>query len=1223
MTQRGRTSMSSAHSIRSCDSSPDPLALSTNENNARPMRRATSREPLLAASPSKQNRRLNVSEMSIASPAKSIIMNTPRMGSASPWRIKVTVQAEPESNGEDSPTIQRFTRTQTTTVPLKDHDVQTPAKRGRGRPRKSDVGTATKPKRKGTPVKKVSRSGSRDASLGPAEPSAADVDSDAPPKRRRGRPRKIVQPPPGENEAPAEQELDTQAETQSDEFSLSSHQSSNAGSRRISRVATPNTEDPILDVSDESPRFFTRRGTPHTRKTIQVSDSSDDAADVTSRASTPASEDDLEGIDQVEQQALTHVEHADLRTPLESSVETMSVETNNLRYSLEDDMVEVLPGEDIEDEESPEGHDLTGFAFDEGATRMPDDTTVLDSENFSMISVDSLPSCGGSSSPPKPEETQEPAARSIDSILDVEYLQPNANVMDALKSRAFKSPAQPSSQHGHSDAPSSLKRPLLSRYKTPIVDNEVPSIPPAIEIASAPAQKTETPKIGRVVTAGVALQGALEPARVTPDNIRREGMDDLFRGFSEGTRKELQAGLRLGEQLAEGQPVDPPRLPASSSLKSQPDSAPKQDQDDYVVPVTEPIVATEVQYPALNVEPAENSLLSPARSEDEMSWQVDTPPVIVTRSTGASDAQTRDGQERVGQQCKATTECQSGHATVQDDYADIWQEEASRTSNSPHSGEEIAKNPTESEDIFVADDMVQPARGKLPRTWRRKASNHFQYSDEAESPQLSCQPDTVEDHVIENLRHEETEDDVSDASEASDDTGMFFQSNMPKFFDNKRDSDRKQRKADQHSLSSLLDQGESLIPDSSPPVLSKNTPAAKTNPFIATPPRFPGFPCSPTKSSPLRRELRGSDISSDSPRRIEDESTLPILQSSPFHTFVDGQSKFSVASDQQQFRYEMEGSTSASVRQVRHEADEYLDAYEPQERTLNEITEVTEPSRTWFPVNVAPSSPPRRQTFAQHMQSPTRKPVPLFSTATRPGKTHDEDLAENVDQTEDDTTDESLLNEHTPPSSTTTSQPPITMGKDQPDIGLLSRVTATVNAVVSRQTNSTTSPHPILSRLTPLPKVEPWTKTHYKALDKLYTTHLKHSALFSPSVTSPTPLSITNTRLLQKFLTANPHPYVGATFSAWGYSMQMTEELVVLCAVYMENLSLASVAEYEERTGRQIQMGECVPGRTGDAIKGDDVLKRLATVVLGESVRRDEKAGKKIDRRRGLEIIWP
>jgi hypothetical protein len=114
----------SDHDVYSYDSSPDPLAISFNENNPKSTRKATPRKPLGATSPSKQNRRSNVSEFEFSSPTKAMIMNTPRVGSASPWRIKVTVQAEPGSDEENasSPTVERFTRTQTTTIPLKDPD---------------------------------------------------------------------------------------------------------------------------------------------------------------------------------------------------------------------------------------------------------------------------------------------------------------------------------------------------------------------------------------------------------------------------------------------------------------------------------------------------------------------------------------------------------------------------------------------------------------------------------------------------------------------------------------------------------------------------------------------------------------------------------------------------------------------------------------------------------------------------------------------------------------------------------------------------------------------------------------------------------------------------------------------------------------------------------------------------------------------------------------------
>jgi hypothetical protein len=85
----------------------------------------------------------------------------------------------------------------------------------------------------------------------------------------------------------------------------------------------------------------------------------------------------------------------------------------------------------------------------------------------------------------------------------------------------------------------------------------------------------------------------------------------------------------------------------------------------------------------------------------------------------------------------------------------------------------------------------------------------------------------------------------------------------------------------------------------------------------------------------------------------------------------------------------------------------------------------------------------------------------------------------------------------------------------------------------------------------------------------------------------------------------------------------MTEELVVLASVFVELMSLNSVQEYEVLAGKRIQFGDCVPGRSGDVISGEEVLRRLATVVMGVSVRRDERDGREIDRSRGLEVEWP
>ncbi|KAF2849888.1 hypothetical protein T440DRAFT_468948 [Plenodomus tracheiphilus IPT5] len=1241
MASRGRTATANSDGDRNYDSSPDPLAMSMGENTTQAIRRkAAGRMPLTTNSPSKQNRTLDISELDFDSPAKSMILNTPRAGGASPWRIKVTVQAEPGSDEENtmSPSIKRVTRTKTTTVPLKDPDAQSPVKRPRGRPRKSDGGVAAKPRRNGTPVKKAPRSKSRDASLDVAGSSAADVDTDVPPKKRRGRPRKSIQPPPEDDETLVIQETIPNDDMFADLTPVPAAASQATSSKKSARFATPQiltTRDENADLTqqeemplDATPRnslggkLRTRKGTPHAKKSALMSGPADDGSDEGSDVLTPSSEDD------------------------ESELQTYGHDEQTTGNQL----AEIENRQAFEEEE--ETHNIDNYALDEGTTRMPDDTTVLDSENFSMISVDSLPSNGGFSSPPKPEESQGPANRSIGSVLSV--------IPESSSETPPRIVVQLSSLHSSTTSQSAdrLRSTASPRYTTPVIEEvEHPSEPPAIQPAPPTVPKVETPQIGRVVTAGVALQGLVDNNRATPDpsqkamDVNRDQLDDLFRGFSEGTRKELQAGLRLGEQLADGQVNFP--SPAASSPTKPPHHAesregvfrtqrkqrsrlltPDEQEDNVLAAVEPPTVEEEIQYPSLDGEEAANSLISPASSDNEMSWRVDTPPASMT-STAASSSLKQSPEVQKSKEVASQTQ--------QDNYADIWQEEASRSSNSLGEDAQSGEEPSNDIDVFTDIAATVSAHGKQTRTRRHKITSSSQHSIGAKATRQLTPPSAdsteynkdgagvgiVQAPTAENkqtLEDEETSDanEASDANEDSDDTGMFFQANMPNVFRKTRTYERRQRTSDKISLSSLLDQGESLLPESSPPVQAKKpSSATETNPFLGTPPRFPGFPCSPSKSSPLRREIRGSDISSDSIQRYQEESSLPVIQSSPFRTIIDGDSMLSTASDQLQFRAEMEGATASSILRVREEANEYLDAYEPQERSLNEITEVTEPSRTWVRELTAPASS-SSQRMQKSMHSPAYKPGSRFSNHTAKDPSLTPEITRGHIEVEDDASTESSGHEDTEASSSLENNETTNIiAKSLQQQTALPSTRMDFNLFETLSRPAPPAAHPILARYAALPKIEPWTKTHYKTLDKLYATHLRHPALFLPSLNPPTPLSHTNDHLAQGFLSTNKYPYVGAIFSAWGYSMVMTESLVVLCAVFMELLSLEDIKQYEARSGSGIELGNCAPGRTGDLIKGEEVVRRLATIVLGEDVRSDEKKGLRIDRSKTLTIEWP
>ncbi|KAF2170046.1 hypothetical protein M409DRAFT_19656 [Zasmidium cellare ATCC 36951] len=121
------------------DTSPDPITLPSSPIVARSDRKPrTSLKP----SPRKMNRRS-------ATPSKSVILDTPRAGNESPWRIKVTVEAEPR----DGSPGKRMTRT--TSVPLKESGSKrssSPSKRGAAQ---NPTGGVKRPgrKRKGTPLR--------------------------------------------------------------------------------------------------------------------------------------------------------------------------------------------------------------------------------------------------------------------------------------------------------------------------------------------------------------------------------------------------------------------------------------------------------------------------------------------------------------------------------------------------------------------------------------------------------------------------------------------------------------------------------------------------------------------------------------------------------------------------------------------------------------------------------------------------------------------------------------------------------------------------------------------------------------------------------------------------------------------------------------------------------------------------------------------------------------
>ncbi|KAH7135897.1 hypothetical protein B0J11DRAFT_454636 [Dendryphion nanum] len=1298
------------------ESSPDPLHASINDNKhiSRAKSTRTSKGPLTSSSPNKQNRRSSINEHTagMLSPSKSMVMHTPRAGGVSPWRIKVTVQAEPGSGLEDesleSPIVSRMTRTTTTTIPLKGGDDGSPVKR-RGRPRKSDAGMNTEPKRSGTPIRKRSTSKVRSSSVGPFDANNIGTPAGAPPKKKRGRPRKSIQPAEEEDivlSALTEPSLETlspmiSAEEEPLDVELFNPSVldpvSNAASNKRrgrprktpSRSVTPQTQPttnlalgvskptvpiPTIDSTlttlrdastgpdlasiakpsshlrpqskgrkplyddqeyeermastppqtDLSRRLQGRRGTPHAKVVALPEDFSDDSNEG-SEAITPP-ETDEEANNQAQQADSAHHTHSSEYPFKQATIMDVG----------------------IEDEDHV--HDVDQFAFDEGTTRMPDDTTLLESEHFSIISVDSLPSGRSLICPTSVHVGGKSNARALYPALSENPSDGANSQLDHVDagSRPSLSVNEPSS------------RGIDTRHRTPMMDDRSPSNPPAIVPGMHSPSEVETPKIGRVVKAGAALQDVLDPDRITP-NVRtsslgtrdsEDRMEDLFRGFSEKTRRQLQDGFRLGEQLAMEDDHDlgthrsSPALssPIKPSTHKEPTDKPfsgkekrknprlptPEDQDktqeDYNLTIPSAVGTTQVYYPSLNLEDQNSHLATPDMSGDEMSWRVDTPPVKTnTNDTSCMmTAVNERGEELRGTEIHVVADDEAGG----EQGSDIWEEEAHRDLHRQKlkdlSG--TTKNTPQLQDLFTGDGLNKPARRKLPKTWRRKSSNDFSYSDELEEPTHalgnsgvvrgaknmllspppseepesgSSKPTKVNREALEPQIPEEQNGEYDEGSgDESDDTGMFFHTNLPSVFNKKKSAAKKVHNG-RSDLSILLGGEDDFIPDSSPPVPKAST---KSNPFNNTPPRFPALPASMVKNSPLRNEIRASDSEESSMHATHvEESSLPM--SSPFHTNVDN-TMFSTASDQRQLHEGVDyASTDSSIRRLREEADDRAYAYGSHHHSINEIEEVTEPSTNLRSLVITPS--PSCLGIETSMLKPKRARSPLF------GGVDDAPTSLHAQQRPHPQT------ESKPVQTAPVTVPILEVTPSPQPGGFFSKIASIWGG---RDVASAPSLHPLAVDFDYLPKMEPWTKTHYKTLDALFQLHKNDSSLFAISSWSEN--AETNAKILQEFLSKNRLPFVGAQYDCWGYSFVMDESLVVICGVYMQLLTLNNIEEYKAKSGKNIEIGDCGPGEPDTEIDGEKVVERLATIVIGEHVRKDEKKGMKIRRRGMLRVDW-
>ena len=705
---------------KSRTSSPDPLGLSQDCIPASSPCKASGKRitPRKALRNSNGNIRLQDFYINtppvpraFSSPSKSV---TRSENVASPWRIRVTVEAEPEKATAVSPKAAMIGKTTTTTVPLKNGEASTPIreKRGRGRPRKSLDGPV---KRSVTPKPKAT-SNNRSSRFTKARELDDDVPGGTttpPPKRPRGRPRKSLEP--GSQKTGTEILREGILEKKDDK----DNQEAVKGREEIEIRPRSGTTMTLL-----SPMVLLET-TNHT-----MSHSSEPAANAKANEDSKRHEHENSTREvpyseaSFNQSEFERAEEAKWRSKLRH--DSLSPTKLQQRFSA-------------------------AYASGKSAKKADTDPTeehqefdsILESEGFSMVSISSLPS-----------------------------VQQHSAEIEVSKKQDLARPAEDLYRHSAVCA-QPLDEPAVRDLTPPPASALVlPPPVPSVEARTSPRPLVKptdgTPKLARIVRAGIALQGVLSPttsgskARTSvsksksetatqPAKASEQRVDHLFDGFGPGTRRELRAGLRFGEELAKRQRA--PQLNATLHTQ-QDDDVFKEDSATsgakmpdysssrgYTLRVPGP--ERKIEYPDLT----NNQLPSPEWSaiddNDQMSWKATSPkspaPPLPSNQNNAErdwEAEWQREREAVSKQIQDANSSQvivinsDSEDELQEEEEEEYEEDTDICSAAANSGSETEEAANETDLAILEPELPKPKRSKIPSPWRRQSE--VVYTDELE-----------------------------------------------------------------------------------------------------------------------------------------------------------------------------------------------------------------------------------------------------------------------------------------------------------------------------------------------------------------------------------------------------------------------------------------------------------------------------------------------------------
>ncbi|OAT07001.1 AT DNA binding protein [Blastomyces gilchristii SLH14081] len=687
------------------------------------------------------------------SPTKTTTLNSEN--NTSPWRIRVTVEAEQDEADENFPGSVRSgmksRRGRTTKVPLKDeNDSLEPS------PKKRRTGKSDLSQRVPTPRKIRSRIETPTGNTGTAE------------KRKRGRPRKSQPSVEGSNVVNKVTFAESVRKKMREEDPFLDIATEDSGTNNtavdniLADTADPNPlPDFILSTSDHrsspTPTERTMSQQPDSRSRVEGS-APDNPASFMSSPYSPGKPTGLTPENTIDAGHTPGPQVRGYPTPTSSSL-------------LEEGIAEIQTGDS-----SGAKNQQSGSVLDP-TTQHREFDSILESEGFSMVSLGTLPSARQQLNHSFQDAVNQGMINSMKKS-------PKKEVLGKSKSESRHGGLSVSSIPKKDDAymPSSepqqtsqlsqqVRRSPRRNNKTPgtIFPSSQQPRAPAIQ-PSRPPKKTRLVKLVRVIRAGIALQGVLNRRRrnsrlqspfSSPGQTRgddreavRQRLDALFRGFGSETERELRAGLRFGEQLAN-------RLQESESRKKREEPGPAVDS-----PMTPDGFAANERNDAgyAGIGNAESRSASSHSVKKHSNRELDgksqlmsslgnknqSPQLRLGSEMARREAQWQREREIISRQIQQANSSQvividsdegsperrplgneepeehhEDNPMEEEDYEDIWQQEAREVESQSESASFVE---------LSREEIIKPPRRVLPSPWKRNVDVADHSQDEEATP---------------------------------------------------------------------------------------------------------------------------------------------------------------------------------------------------------------------------------------------------------------------------------------------------------------------------------------------------------------------------------------------------------------------------------------------------------------------------------------------------------